>query len=393
MNSFNPRDRKILSLIMFFTAIIYGLFFFRTSNSGDYPVHLQLAQDWENGTLQMPHFLFHLSLILVHQIFSVSYPISLGIVLTLTMLVVVYLIFRYLRMSAPTLPTRYIANGTLALIFWGPASVLIVPYGILLGKPFPEIRLIGYHTSYPLHNPTTMAILPFALLLFWLCMRIIENNKISYPLIALIAFLTIYSTLIKPNYTIAIVPAICLYALLNRQKVQIVSFIFGLVIPALLALTWQYFFWFDAPTNTQGGFAIAPFAVLLQHGDRMLLSEISPYLAILKGAVLSFLYVFVLFKLYNPIRDQRVQVALLITLVALVQGYLFVEKNDLWSHGNFLWGVRIANFILPVVMTGYLLQQMALHPSKPLHLWIKLTYLVHIVSGLAWLVIYIVLVP
>lgn len=373
------RDGQALILIVSIVVVMYGLFFFRTANGGDYTLHLQFAQQWEAGTLQIPHFVFHLALIVTHQLLSVSYSVSTGIVLSGTMAITACVIFIYLRRLVPTLPTRYIANSTLALLFWGPIN--------------PEIALFGYHTTYPLYNPTTIAVLPFAFLLFWLCLRSIESNRVQAVRIALMALLTIGSTLIKPNFTIAIVPAIGAYLLIDRRKTAWINIILGLMLPALIALLWQYLFWFGAPGDPQGGVGIAPFAVLLHHADSMLLSEISPYLAIAKGTLLSFLYVFVIFRFYTPLKDRRVQIALLITLVALLQGFLFVENNDLWPHGNFLWGVKIANFVLPVVMTGYLLQQLSQNRGKRLNIWIKLTYGLHIISGLAWLIVYIVIIP
>jgi hypothetical protein len=66
----------------------------------------------------------------------------------------------------------------------------------------------------------------------------------------LTAFLTIMSGLAKPNYLIALIPALGLWTafrLLTRKPSAWLLALFGVAIPGLLFLAWQYYFTYLNP--------------------------------------------------------------------------------------------------------------------------------------------------
>lgn len=385
LNVIFQSQRKTLGLLLTVVGLAYGLLFFQIYKIGDYPDHLEFAEKWAAGVLVIPHFAFHLVLIVVRYLTSSSFETAQGIVLTAIMLFVTYLIFRYLREVAPHMSLRVIAIGTLSLMFWGPASIVVVFYGVLRNNPFYETYLFAYPSSYSLHNPTSMAILPFIFLLYWLCIRLFDREQGSWRTVLSLVLVTTVGTLIKPNYLIAFVPAVMLFWLIYPNKRRFVIGLFGVMIPSLLILIWQYFYWFNSSIpDYSTGVGIEPFKVLISGNDKALLGNISPYLAIFMSIFLSLLYVVAIARYYPIWQDKEVQLALLTIFIAILQGILFVEYGSRMAHGNFLWGGKLANFVLSIVMMGYLFRQHTSKSIKRINRWILIAYILHVASGVVW---------
>lgn len=362
-------------IILIFTPAVYAAVHLDT----DYLPHILWAIGLsETGHFEkpIPQFLYHISLIVISSPIPISDTLArfnigaviLGVICYLsTGLIVFYwlLISFYQSIRQWRIPIIL----TLVLLLVGPINVFTWSSQNLY---------LGYLVANVYHNPTIVLLKPFALLLFLFALRIIDARKISWQMLVLCAGVAVLGVFAKPNYAIALLPALIIVVIYAYAKKWIINWaLLGtLILPTLGALGWQFFFY---QTGNTGRFEFAPLAVM---------SAFSPDGLLLK-LVLSITFPAVVYLLYyrQAHAEFALNLAWLVFWVAAASAYLLAERGNEFHAGNFTWGSQIALFILFVVSVSFLMRQNIGGIQSRLNrmkLAICLTLLVlHLAGGLA----------
>jgi hypothetical protein len=235
-------------------------------------------------------------------------------------------------------------------------TVLCLALAIAMPLPnwwkFPALYL-GQVTPNVWHNPTTIFCLPFALGVFLLSLRALEN--FSVKIAAGLGCLFVLTVLAKPNFLLAFLP--CIAIALNRaSEVQVSGRRISL--PGQLL---RFALAFGPPTLVlaqqalqidvqRGSIAFDPLTVWLSQTPNIPVS-------ILVGIA------FPLFVLIAYWKKMRGEMALLLawpTLVIAILQYAFLSNG--WgaqTDANFGWGMILADHVLFVASCEFLLRQPA----------------------------------
>src|SRR5262249_24557664 len=120
---------------------------------------------------------------------------------------------------------------------------------------------LGYLIPYTFHNPTVVLLKPFTIPLFAFALMIFNSVRVRLPIIIVCAVLSALSILAKPNYGLALVPALILvsgYAMWKKWSLN-GYLLAAIVLPIVATLGWQYFYYGAA---SGGGFEFAPLKVM-----------------------------------------------------------------------------------------------------------------------------------
>jgi hypothetical protein len=204
---------------------------------------------------------------------------------------------------------------------------------------FPQVYL-GQVSPNVWHNPTAIAVLPLAMLLFSAASKTTITDRPRR--LAGAGALALLNGLVKPNYLLALLP--CWLALLVERAARSprpchigwrrpAIFVAAVLAPVAGLFAWQA--WRLAGTG--GGVEIAPLAVWRLYSPNIPASILLS-LAFPLG---------VLFLHWNSARRQAPLVlAWSVLLVAVLQMALLAERGPRWTHANFFWGAYAANYLL-----------------------------------------------
>jgi hypothetical protein len=237
----------------------------------------------------------------------------------------------------------------------------------------------GYIGLANYHNPTIHLLKPFALLSFIYAAKAMTVDR-NFPLnIGVSAVLVIITALIKPNYLLAILPALSLVIgirWLQKQPFDWKMLLYGFFLPGLVILfvQWLIAYHFGHPGV---GIIFAPFKVESAFsqdlGLKFLLSAIFPLLVLVISR-------------RKLLSDPTLLVGWASFLVGTAQFYLLAESGDRLTSGNFRWSGQIMLFLLFVVGARYVLKEII--PSGGTKLWEKLVlygaYLAQFSGGIAY---------
>jgi hypothetical protein len=309
----------------------------------DLSQHVAFARDLCHGGDLPPHFLFELLVCgLAAPVGRArAFAVAAIVVATTAVVAKVVLTFRRLREAG------------------GAGAAFFATLGLLFAMPlfnwwkFPEVYL-GQVSPNVWHNPTTIAVLPLALLLFRAASRLTVTDPPGA--VAGAGALTLLNCLTKPNYVLALLP--CWLALLaDRMRRGLPGVAAGWRRPALGAalllgptagvLAWQ------ASRLKAAGSAIAidPLAVWRLY---------SPHLTV--SILLSIAFPLGILAVYAragaacapslPLNDGTflpggpLALAWSVLLVAVLQMAWLAEPGPRFTHGNFFWASYTANYLL-----------------------------------------------
>lgn len=375
----------ILAVVLLVVAIRLPVDYvrFMTTTDNDYGTHIYYALDLLAGrripSFTMAHPLWQLMLIGVLWLTrgKVGFWES-GIFFQVASSVAAALIVYFWYGALPGRPSPW------KRAFWAVTLVLVAP--VILPPLLDGAYYFGYIGLANYHNPTVHVLRPFALLMFIFAYETIadrpagERPRRSPWLILASAVVIVLATLLKPNYTIVLLPALglmVLYRLVKRQPVDWPLLIFGLGLPAVLVLSGQYLLTYMVGDEPEGGILFRPFLVASGMSDYLLLKFL-----------LSVFFPLVIAGLHyrRAVTDRPLVFAWLGFAVGAAQFYLLAENASRMYHGNFLWGAQTGLFILFVVTIRFLLKQE--YEFKSLlrrEQWIQYAaYLPHILGGIAY---------
>lgn len=211
----------------------------------------------------------------------------------------------------------------------------------------------GYIVMNAHHSATTTLIKPMSLGLLLFAVHALRTTRSAWIIVLSAAVLCIITTFAKPNYTIALYPAlvlVCIWQLWRGQASQINwrLMVFGLLLPMTLVLVFQ-FVW---QTGNRTPLEIAPFKVAGYYGSLWTLP-----IKVLLSLVLP-LYVTVAY--WRTARHDRAVMLSWLTLALAYVPYLLLAEGGegrIWRDANFIWGPQVAGFLLFVVTAAHLLRQ------------------------------------
>lgn len=306
----------------------------------DYDLHLTFTKELLNHQ-QIPAFTFahpiwQILVIGVHKLMGLSLDSSAVIVQLASYLLLAVVLYQMLRRVKT--PAWLAAILALALMIVAPFFVLVIS---------DQLYYLGYLGITTYHNPTINWLKPFALLIAVESVQIFDGRKTTSLRVLGVAFLTLFSTLFKPNLVLCLLPALgvmALYYLWKRQAVDWKMLLGGLAIPAVLVLAWQYWVTY---TSGEAGVVFAPLAVMRFYSQFLLPKLI---LSIWFPLGVSLVY----FK--STLKDRSMVFAWLVIIFGAFLTYFMAETGNRFQHGNFGWSGEIANFILFVFATLFFIR-------------------------------------
>ncbi len=236
------------------------------------------------------------------------------------------------------------------------------------------------------HNPTTILLMPFVILLFQASLDFIKEEKPTYKQSAWILALCVLQVLIKPSFLFVFVPVFPLFVVLRSSfkhfktwiSISIAGFAFAFILV-------EYYLIYELNTlkiiyqedDTVGGIDFAFLAV------------IKLYSANLPADMLASMFFPIIFGCLFPralLRELSIRYAIALFLVACLIGFCLVEKGERFLHGNFLWQIYITNYLLFMVIAVESLKRIKelgyFHYKSIL---LIISYLLHLLSGIAYL--------
>lgn len=258
---------------------------------------------------------------------------------------------------------------------------LAIILGVSLATPVSVLWLLdghmylGYIGIATYHNPTIILLKPFALLQMIAAYKCFDNSTpLKNRQIIGAAVISLIGTYVKPSLAICILPALgifAVYRLTQKKYVNLVGLFFGIAMPSVLLLIWQFLLSYYA--NDTGSVMFSPLGVMSIYSNYLFLK-----------LVLSILFpLLVLIIHYEQVKlDDRLVIAWLVFGFGALYTYFFAEGGPRMTDGNFGWSGEIALVLLFTVSTMFYLE---IQKKQFLtDFLIQASWILHVVFGIAY---------
>ena len=276
------------------------------------------------------------------------------------------------------LTDRYIYILSLGMILFfaipDPFSIFILKK-MYLGKIVPNIW----------HNPTTILVLPFALLLFWKQLYVLkEKENINLILLHLLVFINV---IIKPSFLFVYIP-VTFFFLLSLIRIRGFRWFCINTTPLLtgsLLLVIQYYLIYFMQTGISqkeiSGIMISkPFELFLH-------SVPAYYLPF--SFLFSFLFPIISIIFFRDILSYQPFIySLSLLLFGILISTFIIESGPRMTHGNFLWQNIICSYLFILSTILFLLKKIK-DNTDLFNLKIKIliaVFFLHVFSGVLYLI-------
>jgi len=338
-------------LLGLMTLILFTPLSYSNSNFNDFTdfdEHMQWAMDMKNGkpipSYVIAHSGWQLLVIFVNDITGVSFRNASFVATLLCWLGIITVLYWWFLpvFTRKNMPLYLGSSLILGMSIATPISLLWF---------FDGLMYLGYIGITSYQNPTIMLLKPFALLQFIFAVRLFKGMHFTNREIVLSGLVSFLGTFAKPSFAICLIPSliiIVVYQLfIKKQFIDVNAFVFGIVLPIGLVVTWQYFLTYAQKDSETVIFM--PFRLMSLYSKylllKLLLSVIFPLLM-------------VIFYPEQVILDKKMILSWAIFIVSLFFTYFFAEGGKRFFDGNFTWGSEISLFILFVVSTIFYLEQL-----------------------------------
>lgn len=224
---------------------------------------------------------------------------------------------------------------------------------------------VGTGTPNVWHNPTNIAVKPFAVIIFAVICGLLSsfktsnyncsenkihserNNGIVFLILSILIF---FSVIAKPSFIMAFIPALgvyILFCLFSGEWKNIRNFFLICVsfVPGVLVMLFQFLTFFG--DSTDAGIGVELFRVSKRWTDH-------PYMSSMLGVAFPLVYIF--FNFRTEIKKIDTQLSLLFISVGWIMGNLLYETGPREGHGNMGWAYQIALYILWMVELSHFLK-------------------------------------
>ena len=343
----NTDKRKISGTGWVMIAISLMILFtcgFLTALVGiDYGPHEEIALSLTPGDpiglfKAHPEPLWHLFTYAAVKLLHCRVEIAAGLVSGMFIVLTYIIAFATIRRTVPGLESHEIAGLDLVLHLVGAIYVPMFNKEPYLGQGTPNIW----------HNPTSIAVKPFALFAFVLFSdMVMESRKSDFekniPLGKAIAaaILLILTCLAKPCFVQVFYPAIftlmVLWLIMYKGKnFKTALQLFLVCLPSLIVMIMQLVIAFYTSGGESEGIAIMPFVVAGARTPSILISTI---------LLLAFPVVMLVLAAIRKSLNWGDALGWFMVLWGLIWRLFLVEKGERLYHGNFSWGYMLAVFL------------------------------------------------
>lgn len=266
--------------------------------------------------------------------------------------------------------------------YWLAFSLLFI-YAI----PIPNYLVNGYFFAggFPTNvwnNSTTLAVFPFAILLFNVSAEQLTST-FSIKKTLLLVLLMIVNISIKPSFFFVYVVAYPLMCLLTFGLKKDFWLRISPLILGVMFLTVYYIYIYGKPSNgSESSVALEPFAYYQEVGQlwELPISFVFAYLFPLS-------YCFANKKAF---KDKEIQYSFFCVIFAIAIYLLFIETGPRRLHGNFQWQLVLTSWIFFFVCTKKLYVDILSRGFERKNIILSSLYLVHVIFGILYLVKYFV---
>ena len=320
----------LVSAALVFSPIVYSQIYIATIT--DFGPHLEWAQNIFSAPQTLPPSLIAHSgwqwlVALIHNISNRGWHGSALLVTLGSVLASVGLMYLILRKYCKPLLAGSLSN----------ALMVIAPLMIFL--PFDHLWYIGgYVWPNTYHNPTVLLLKPLAILQFWYSYRALEGRNFSWPVVLLMALGSLAAAFAKPSYIICLLPALFILVIIywiKKKPMSLGAIAFGIVLPSVAILLWQYWMSFSASADSH--IVFSPFSVMSLYSGNLLPKFI---LSIAFPAIVTAVY----WK--EAIADVKMLLGWVSFGVGTAFTYLLAETGSQFQYGNFGWSAEITLFLL-----------------------------------------------
>lgn len=306
---------------------------------------------WLEGWKMVPYCMWHLSVLAMNRLLHVPLEISAAYVSGFFHLFTYFVIYWIIR--------KYTAAKTGGL---GAAAAAGIAFGLSVSQALyfrwldAGQRFVGVYSMNPIHNPTHMCVLPFALLCFCLVcdiwgkqkndaykgifFRVEQGLKKYYIYLAIVLFL---SSLAKPVFAEMFIPAVGLIMLAewigrirlkNGSGKAYFSYCLSMLLCAAPSLAYilvqflAYFFW-GGSYGADGSFTVTKWLeVWSMYSENVILS-------IALGMAFPLFLVLIDGRFF--VREDMGRLALVGYGTGFLEAAILGEGGGKLSHGDFLW--------------------------------------------------------
>jgi hypothetical protein len=381
-------EKKILfSFLLFIFFIFCSSFFLFYKQSfftpgklygPDLKEHIQLTAQYFSHQTYFPHAGIHTICYYFSRVTGISLQYSFILILSLCVVAIGVAIFLILR----NFLREYYSSGFVLLLtflslFVSAIYISFFNKNVILPQGSPNVW----------HNPTLIAIKPFAFIAFMLMISFFIHseyqNKFKY--FFLIAGTLLLCNWIKPNFVLSFLPAMAIWILITYPRRWILYLkSLALVLPCIIYLAIQY-----STTYTED-------SIIFDFLGVMKLYSPNPYFSLFLGT--AFPSLLILFRFKKVFKNPYFLVSFFNLVIAILQMIFLAEWPHRYRHFNFFWGYLIAlqiTFIFSEVEFFKWWAKKNKSISEYIKIWIVsialglhflsgLYYMVRIWSGIGW---------
>ena len=353
----NTYRRQLIYGIFYLCIFLFSVFLtshqFDSINHGskeyrsDFNVHLNSAMAYyDEDSSYLPHPVWH---VMVNKMSNITLsPTMAGSLITALLVVIwAYIIHQLCHFyfnrhggnspQAPPQNTLLSDGRNIAIIT---ATLVIGPVYLPFFNPY---IILGQGSPNLWHNPTLLAVKPFALAaIFFSIMYMREGKWVNYVAAAGLLTLSMFA---KPSFAIAFIPALGFY-IVARNYWQWPRVIFGLSMLGLFIAVslYQYINFYTASegvTNASGGGNI-----IIDWFN--LWSMISPNVFVSIIIALAFPLAFLILTPKLHLKDDFLVLSWIMIIGSILTFGMIAEGGAHYQDGNFAWGYSLSMSILYV---------------------------------------------
>jgi len=351
----NHNKRSSIILLVIAILLFVPMSYYKgiqVGESSDFDAHNRMVEFLINDhIIKVPHFLLHLlSAIAYFLTFKQSVTLSTIAIHAISYIILTYFTYVFI---CKQLDGKYGQKNYFYISILAICVVIASPIAFL--AIFDEHLYFGYIALSTYHNPTIALLKPIAIVNFYLVTQIFSEENSNRNNITVIALTTVLAALAKPNYILCAIPALIMvysYRIIRRRQINHIQFFAGLIIPAIIIISWQYY---KSNTDAQlysseSKIIIAPFEVY-KASSSMLFEKF-----ILS---VSFPLSICIFHWKEVKQDVYLKMAWLLFAFGTIHTYFLAESGKRMFHGNFAWSGQITLFILFFVSALFFVRQNA----------------------------------
>lgn len=336
------------SLAALVAGAVFARVVWRMTEAADFPAHIEAARSMFAGGDVPVHPGYHLAVSAVHALTpAASWRVSAAIVTLMGVMGLAAILGTWIAEALAGVRPGLSMAAVVAL----PVALMVVQPAL----PWPQGErnqwLAGYISVNQWHNPTTLLVRPFGLLLFGYGVISLAGGLVGRGAVRWAAALSLASLVVKPNVLLALLPALGVGSLVRWRRVNW-RLVAAIALPAVAGLLVQYLYYFSGASESSR-VEFRPFYVIG-------LSSSSEPWTIATRLIAAVLFPLIVTISFLPVRrDSAMLLAWGMFLAGAAQAYLLAEGGGDAEAGNFMWSATIANATLYAVAAVVLLRLIA----------------------------------